>query len=276
LAFAAIAVCGWLASGFLGATTNAINGLVSETYFVKILHWHHVADVWRASIAQGIFEGLLFGVLCSLVFTVATGLITSVSCSFEFAFKHLLGVLAGAYLCWALGGVAALGLATVSPEFYSRTFTGVPSEFGAMLRYAWVGGSIWGAELGGVVPLAVGLVVLRANWQRHVQPKNAAPNAALQPAATAAVALGLTSIALVLSHLILDRLKIPMPDWLASFLAWASAVTGMLGRITTMGASVLAILATLQRRVPPRAKLLLWGIAAVSFLAFIYLAQVGL
>jgi hypothetical protein len=168
LPVAAIAICGVLASGFLGGTTNAVNGAVSPTYFVTILGWRGVEDVWRASIAQGVFEGLLFGIFFSLLFTVATGIITGASCSFGFAFKHLLGILAGAYVCWALDGLAAIGLATLSPEFYRRAFFGVPKEFGPMLRYAWVGGSIWGAELGGFMSVVVGLVILRANWRRQV------------------------------------------------------------------------------------------------------------
>jgi hypothetical protein len=64
--------------------------------------------------------------------------------------------MAGAYVGWALGGLAAVGLAAFSPEFYRGAFFGVPAERGPMFRYAWVGGSIWGAEL----------VVLRANWRR--------------------------------------------------------------------------------------------------------------
>jgi hypothetical protein len=168
LVVAAIAVSGVLASGLLGGSTNAVNGAVSPTYFVTILGWHAVEDVWRASIAQGVFEGLLFGIFFSLVFTVATGIITGASCSFGFAFRHLLGVLGGAYVCWALGGLAAIGLATLSPEFYRRAFIGVPEEFGPMVRYAWVGGSIWGAEFGGLISVVIGLVVLWANWRRQI------------------------------------------------------------------------------------------------------------
>jgi hypothetical protein len=167
LALAGIAACGVLASAFLGGSTNAVNGLVSPEYFVNIMGWSGVEDVWRASIAQGIFEGLLFGVFFSLLFTVATGVITWASGPFPFAFKHLLGILAGVYVCWALGGLAAMGLATLSPEFYRRSFLGVPDGFGAMLRYAWVGGSIWGAQLGGLVCVVIGLVVLRGNWRRR-------------------------------------------------------------------------------------------------------------
>lgn len=166
----AIAVSGVLASAFLGGSTNAVNGLVSPRYFVTILGWHNVADVWRASIAQGIFEGFCFGVFFSLVFTAGTGTITGASCRYGFAFKHLVWILAGAYLGWIIGGLAGMGLATLSPEFYSQTFFGVPREFGERLAYAWVGGSIWGAELGGLVSVVLGLVVLRASWKRLQQP----------------------------------------------------------------------------------------------------------
>ena len=51
---------------FIGATTNAVNGLVSPVYFINILHWHNVENVWRACIAQGIFDGLLTGLFFSL------------------------------------------------------------------------------------------------------------------------------------------------------------------------------------------------------------------
>ena len=35
-------------------------------------------------------------------------------------------------------------LAALFPDAYRATFIGVPEEFGPMLAYAWVGGSIWG------------------------------------------------------------------------------------------------------------------------------------
>ena len=72
----AIAVTGVLASAFLGGSTNAINGLVSPRYFVTIMGWNDVTDVWRASIAQGLFEGFCFGLFFTLLFTVGTGIIT--------------------------------------------------------------------------------------------------------------------------------------------------------------------------------------------------------
>ena len=47
----------------LGALTNSVNGLISPEYFRTILGWVYLSDmdVWRASIAQGILEGVIFG-----------------------------------------------------------------------------------------------------------------------------------------------------------------------------------------------------------------------
>jgi hypothetical protein len=166
LALAGIAFTGIAASAVFGAATNAVNGAVSPTYFINILGWHDVQNVWRASIAQGIFEGLVFGVLFSLIFTTGVGIISHATCRYTFALKYLGGVVAGGCLCWALGGVLAMGLAALSPEFYRRAFIGVPEETGPMLRYAWVGGSIWGAQFGGLVCIILGLVIFRAKWRR--------------------------------------------------------------------------------------------------------------
>lgn len=176
LALLGVAATRVFSSAALGAATNAVNGLVSPLYFVTILGWQGVENVWRACVAQGIFEGLVFGVLLSLVFTTGVGILTRAGCSYGFAARHLLGIMAGALVCWVLGGLAAMGLATLSPEFYRRAFIGVPTETGPMLAYAWVGGSIWGLELGGLVSVVLGLVVLRGNWRRMTnRPRVARP-----------------------------------------------------------------------------------------------------
>ena len=107
---------GVVASACLGGITNAINGRVSPLYFVRVVRWHEFEDVWRASIAQGIFEGIGFGVAFSLLFAAGVGIITRASCSYGFAVRHLLAILVGALACWAFGGVAGVGLALLSPE----------------------------------------------------------------------------------------------------------------------------------------------------------------
>jgi hypothetical protein len=70
-----IAVTGVLASACLGAITNAVNGRVSARYFVTILGWRDVEDMWRESIAQGIFEGSIWGVEFGGLVSVVLGLI---------------------------------------------------------------------------------------------------------------------------------------------------------------------------------------------------------
>ena len=144
-----LAVTGILAGTMLGELTNCINGLVSPLYFCNILGWHDVDDVWRASVAQGIFEGLIFGLFLALVFTIVVGCVSKARCSYRFGVGTLLFVAIAALICWAVGGLLGMGLATLSPEFYHHAFIGVPDKFGEMLRYAWVGGSIWGIEFGG-------------------------------------------------------------------------------------------------------------------------------
>ncbi len=169
LLIAATAVVG---GAVVGASTNAVNGAVSPEYFRNIMRWHDVEQVWRASIAQGIFEGLIYGVIFSVVFTLVVGIVSRASCPFPFAFRHLLAMVVAIYCCWAAGGIVAMGLATLSPEFYRSTFTGVPDSSGPMLRYAWVGGSIWGAMFGGLLSVVVGSILFAVRWHR-VQTQNA-------------------------------------------------------------------------------------------------------
>jgi hypothetical protein len=152
--------------GLLGAATNAVNGAVSPIYFVNILRWEHVAYVWRAAIAQGIFEGFIYGTVFAIIFTLVVGLVSKARATLGFALKHLATAGGVALLCWCVGGLLAMGLATLSPGFYRNTFTGVPNEFEAMLRYAWVGGSIWGVMFGAVLSAVIACTMAAADWRR--------------------------------------------------------------------------------------------------------------
>jgi hypothetical protein len=170
LALLGLAVTGILTGAALGALTNSINGWVSPLYFRNILNWHDVADVWRASIAQGIFEGLLFGVFLALVFTIVVGVVSKARCSYGFGVVTLILVAVASLVCWAVGGLIGMGLATLSPEFFRHAFRAVPQKFGEMLRYAWVGGSILGIQFGGFVLTVLGSFLFYARWQRRTKP----------------------------------------------------------------------------------------------------------
>jgi hypothetical protein len=150
----------------LGGLTNAINGAVSPYYFRTIMRWYDVQQIWRASVAQGIFEGLIYGAVFAFVFTLVLGIASKAHVTYLFALRHLL--LAGgiALTAWGIGGILGMGLACLSPDFYRNTFIGVPTDFSQMLCYAWVGGSIWGVMFGTALSGVIASVVASVVWRR--------------------------------------------------------------------------------------------------------------
>lgn len=155
-----------VAGAFIGASTNAVNGVVSPIYFRNVMKWEDVENISRAIVAQGILEGLVYGVLIAGVFTLVVGVVSKARCPYKLVASHLAVMVGAIYLCWVVGGLVAMGLAALSPEFYRRTFFRVPEEFGESLRYAWVGGSIWGGMFGGVLTLIIGSVLFAPRWRR--------------------------------------------------------------------------------------------------------------
>jgi hypothetical protein len=164
-ALVGLALSGVVTGAVLGALTNGINGWLSPLHFCNTLRWNDVEDVWRASVAQGVFEGLLFGFFLALIFTVVVGLVSRARCRFGFGFAVLMFVAVAALVCWVVGGLLGIGLAALSPEFFRHTFGGVPKDFGEMLRYAWVGGSILGIKFGGFAATILGSFLFYARWQ---------------------------------------------------------------------------------------------------------------
>ncbi len=155
------------AGALIGVSTNAVNGAISPDYFRGVMRWHEIEAIWRASVAQGLIEGLVYGVVFSAIFTAVVGRVSRVRCPTSFALSHLAGIVGAVYCCWVLGGAIAVGIAAWSPEFFRKTFVGVPEEVGPMLRYAWVGGSVWGAMLGGVLAVVVGSFLFGTRWRRR-------------------------------------------------------------------------------------------------------------
>lgn len=161
-----LAVGGIVLGAALGASTNAVNGRVSPDYFRAVMHWSEVRDVGRAAIAQGVFEGLSFGLGLALIFTTVVGVADRARCPLKTSARYLGAIAAAALACWAIGGVLAIALATLSPEFYRHAFRDVPDDPAAMLRYAWVGGSIQGLQLGGLAAVVVASVLFGAGRVR--------------------------------------------------------------------------------------------------------------
>jgi len=73
-----------------------------------------------------------------------------------------------AFCCVGIvGGICGVVVAAIDPVWFSNSFMGVPQDDSQMLRYAWVGGTIWGEELFGLVPMIVVLWIFRRNWRRN-------------------------------------------------------------------------------------------------------------
>jgi len=149
--------------GFIGATTNMINGAVSPYYFKAVMYWDF-EDIWIASLAQGILEGLLYGIIFALIFTTGFGIVTKGQAPYSFAFKQLLKIIAIVFACWTIGGLLAMFLATLSSNFYKDHFPLAPSDKTELLKFAWVGGSIWGGMIGGLLSSILGVAVTKKSW----------------------------------------------------------------------------------------------------------------
>jgi hypothetical protein len=155
-----------LLPGFAGMIMNMINSAVRAEYFIKILRWENVKDISSAAIAQGMYQGIIEGSFFSLLFSCVYVISNKAELALASTIKWIVCMGIAAFALWAIGGIIAVALAMLSPEFYRQSFIGVPDEFGAMLRYAWVGGSIWGGTFGGIAVMAIGAIMFRnANRQ---------------------------------------------------------------------------------------------------------------
>lgn len=148
----------------IGAITNILNGIISPRYFSIVMGWDFF-NIIRAIIAQGIFEGLIYGVIFSIIFTTGFCLITKNKATYNFAFRQLIKITLFVLSCWTIGGILAVLLSLLSPEFYKSHFYAVPTEKIEMVKYAWVGGSIYGGMIGGFFGAIFGVVLIKDNWK---------------------------------------------------------------------------------------------------------------
>ncbi|NLF70102.1 MAG: hypothetical protein GX575_13765 [Candidatus Anammoximicrobium sp.] len=129
-ALVGLAFSGILRGAVLGAVTNAVNGWVNPLCFRNMMRWDDVQDIWRASIAPGILAGILCGLAFAVIFTAVVSIVSKARSACFLAAIDLVLIGVAGLACWALGGVVAMGLATLNPEFYRHAFRGVPEAFG--------------------------------------------------------------------------------------------------------------------------------------------------
>lgn len=167
LRFVALAGVGVLSGMLLGAVTNAINGAVSPKYFELVMKWESVSNIWLASIVQGALEGFIYGLIISLFYTVSVAKHTDFAAPFAFAVKHFVGIIVGTLACWTAGGVFGSLITIANPERWSSAYPSLPKDTAVLIGFGWVAGSIWGAMLGSVASVTVGLLIFRANWKKR-------------------------------------------------------------------------------------------------------------
>lgn len=143
-----------------------INGFISQYYFSAIMKWDFEA-IWYAAVAQGIFEGLIYGIIFACFYTTAFALITKAQATYTFAFKQLLFIVLFIFSTWIIGGLIAIFISCLSPDFYKAQFPMTPvGSSEEMIKFAWVGGSIWGAMFGGLLAMVLGIIRLKNSWTK--------------------------------------------------------------------------------------------------------------
>src|ERR1700722_9801945 len=90
--------------GVLGALTNFINGQVSALYFHNIMRWDHAENIPRAAIAQGVFEGLVCGLIFGTIFVAAISRISKLRASISYSLSFLGLFFVTALVAWIIGG----------------------------------------------------------------------------------------------------------------------------------------------------------------------------
>jgi len=160
-----VALLPFLIGPVIGLVTNFINSWASEKYFETVMGWNYrYIDIPIFAMLQGVYEGVLYGAVFSLIFTFYVKKAKHEGLGNRYFLRIFAGVTLIIVLCWCLGGVLGVVVFRIFPylgpdEIYF-SLNGV-----APLRdpYGWVAGSIWGGMNGGV--LALGWAVYRTSRQ---------------------------------------------------------------------------------------------------------------
>jgi hypothetical protein len=154
---------------FMGMSTNMINGLLSPRYFNTILRWNlSASETWARAIFQGLLEGVGYGILIGVIYTFFFIVRTGLKGKFLLFSDALFPIIKIIYGCYAILGTLAVTLSLVFWEIYDNAIIKVPQDLFPRIGYAWVGGSIWGATIGGFISLCYLIITThRKMKQQH-------------------------------------------------------------------------------------------------------------
>jgi hypothetical protein len=158
-----------MAGVLLGAATNLIDGSVSADYFAIVMSWDW-ADAPKRAVLQGMLDGWALGLFFGVFFAIASAASTRLRCPPRLSLRVLAEAIGIVLTCWLIGGIVGTTLARLWPNLWGFFFVGVPPRVN-LPRFAWVGGTIWGAYAGTVLALIVGSARLHLRWKRMQGPR---------------------------------------------------------------------------------------------------------
>lgn len=168
LEIAALLPSGVIGGVLTGAAMNIVNGWLSPLYFTTVFAtWGNksATEVWVTSISHGMLEGLGFGIVFAFIFTSVVVFISRLCCPFRLALLAQCKIIGLTFLFWFIGGLNAILIALFWPQFYDN-FVGLPSGKANALKFAWVGGSIYGVYGGGMLAVIIGSIMFSVQWQK--------------------------------------------------------------------------------------------------------------
>ena len=110
-------------SGLIGLCTNLINAVISPEYFINIMHWEEVENLIRSAGAQGLYQGLGQGLFFALVFSCVYIISNNAELNISAVLKWIVCMGLASIGLWVIGGIIAIALSALSPEFYKQAHT---------------------------------------------------------------------------------------------------------------------------------------------------------
>lgn len=140
-----------------GYCLNLLNVEVSSRYFIYAMNWES-DNIRDLALAQGMFEASIIGTILGGIVAITYVLRRRTKANIAEGITLSLRLFGLVVLATLIGGAMGIVAGTLAPEWIlSNLGVNDPKPYEA-LRLGWVGGSIQGAEIGGAVFAALGLV----------------------------------------------------------------------------------------------------------------------
>ncbi len=169
-----------------GAVMNAINGWLSPGYFL-FFDWigqsltlfsifffdsSYKITQWINTVLHGMWEGAVFGLLSSVIYTTVVFVVSRGQCPLRVALRGLFRSVALLGLTSFVFGLNAVLLFFLAPSLlHSLGGRSVPlqtnSPMEIYVKDTYVDASIWGIYFGGIIAVIVGCIWFSFDWRKY-------------------------------------------------------------------------------------------------------------